>query len=356
MHRYSASVVGGGGGGRLSLTGLSLSDRFQVVAAADLRPETCEELKKLYPGIRTFTSHQEMFKTCPTEVVCVSTFPTSHRDVTLDALKLPLKGILVEKPLGDIANAGREILNSIRARKLPMAVPHGLLVANHSREILQRVRSGEIGQLTLVEIENSRWDIINAGIHWIDYFVTLTGNEPIDYVMALCESSTRTYRDGMQVETTAVTYIQTQSGVRCVMNTGDAVKIMPVGQKTYFRLIGTKGRIEFPGWNSVYTIMNAAHPGGRTYEVESAGRPGHQCHLENLAEQIDAGKPDYSIPEGSMLALEICEAAYQSSRHRCKVKFPHEKFTPPHENSWDPGQPYSGAGGGRDGRKIPENE
>jgi hypothetical protein len=44
--------------------------------------------------------------------------------------------------------------------------------------------------------------------------ITLTGSEPMDYVMALCESSTRTYRDGMQVETTAVTYGQTVSGIR----------------------------------------------------------------------------------------------------------------------------------------------
>ncbi len=353
MKRYTASVVGGGGGGRLSMTGLSLSERFQLVAAADLRPEVCEELKKLYPGIRTFTSHREMFKECPTEVVCVSTFPPSHRDVTLEALQLPLKGILVEKPLGDTAAAGREILNGIRARKLPMAVPHGLLVANHSLEIIKRVRDGEIGQLTLVEIENSKWDIINAGIHWIDFFVTLTGNEPVEHVMALCESSTRTYRDGMQVETTAVTYVQTRSGVRCVMNTGDSVKIMREGKETLFRLVGTKGSIEFPGWHSDYVIINGQHPGGKTYEVARTPRPGHQCHLENMAQHMDAGKPDYAIPEGSLLALEICEAAYLSSRYRCKVKFPLESFSPPLPNDWIPGQPYSGSGGGRDGRKLP---
>src|SRR3712207_8225841 len=47
---------------------------------------------------------------------------------------------------------------------------------------------------------SARWDIINAGIHWLNFFVTLTDNEPLDYVIAQCDTTTRTYRDGMQVE------------------------------------------------------------------------------------------------------------------------------------------------------------
>jgi hypothetical protein len=67
---------------------------------------------------------------------------------------------------------------------------------------------------------------------------------------------------------------------------------------------------------------------------------------------IDSGRPDYRIPEGSLLALEVCEAAYLSRRHRCQVTFPLETFVPPPTSDWDPGQPYSGVGGGRDGRKL----
>jgi len=352
MTRYTASVVGGGSGGKLSLTGLAASPRFQVAAAADLRPEVCEELKKSYPGLRTFASHQEMFRACPTDVVCVSTFPPSHKQVTLDALELPLKGILVEKPLGDTAAAGRDILKTVRARKLPMAVPHGLLVASHSQEILKRVRRGDIGRLLLVEIENDKWDIINAGIHWLNFFVMLTGGEPIDYVMALCDGSTRTYRDGMQVETAAVTYVQTRSGVRCVLNSGDEIKIVPAGKGTLFRLIGTAGMLEFWGWESAYRLLNAEQPAGQLFEIPRAARTFHQCHLDNLAEQMDRGQADYTVAESSLAALEICEAAYLSSAHRCKVSFPFESFTPPSPNDWRPGQPYSGSGGGRDGRKL----
>jgi len=348
----TAAVVGGGMGGKLSLTALSDSPYFDLIAAADLKPEVCDELRERFPGLRTFTSHEEMFAACPTDVVCVSTFPPSHEAVTLAALELPLKGILVEKPLGHTVASGRRILEAIRQRGIPMAVPHNLLVRKAPLEIIARVQGGEIGDLKLVEIQCRRWDIINAGIHWLDFFVTLTGNEPLDYVMALCESSTCTYRDGMQVETTGVTYAQTASGVRVVMNTGDDVLINRPGKDFLFRLVGTAGSIEFWGWDPSYILVNAECPTGQLFTPPEPSETGHQRHLDRLARQVSAGETDYRVPEGSLLALEIVEGAYVSSRHRCKVTFPVDMFVPPISPDWDPGKPYAGTGGGRDGRKL----
>jgi hypothetical protein len=170
--------------------------------------------------------------------------------------------------------------------------------------------------------------------------------------MAICESSTRTYRDGMQVQTTAVTYAQTRSGVRAVMNTGDDLLVNRAGKNTLFRLVGTAGQIEFWGWENAYHILNAEFPDGQTMSPPELPGTRHQRHLEHMADMIVSGDPDYTIPEGSLLALEICEGAYISSRHRCKVTFPVDQFPPPAAPNWDPGMPYGGAGGGRDGRRL----
>lgn len=352
MAKYMASVVGGGSGGKLSLAGLQASDRFELLAACDMRPEACEKLKELYPHIRTFTSHEQMFAQCPTDVVCVSTWPPSHRPITMDALKLPLKGILVEKPLGDTAKAGREILEAIKTRNLPMVVPHGMLVARATQEVLRRVHNREIGDLSVVEIQCARWDIINAGIHWFNYFINLVEHEPMDWVMAICDTSTRTYRDGMQVETVAVSYAQTQSGIRLVMNTGDDVKMSRKGEGTLFRIVGSKGIIETWSMTSNYHIVSPEFPEGKLFEVPTHEKSRHHLHLDRLADQMDAARADYKIPDSSQAALELVEGAYLSSKHRCRVKLPLESFTPP-PNDWQPGQPYSGQGGGRDGRKLP---
>lgn len=52
------------------------------------------------------------------------------------------------------------------------------------------------------------------------------------------------------------------------------------------------------------------------------------------------------------MALELCEAAYLSGQHGCLVTLPLAAFAPPAPVDWAPGQPYSGQGGGRDGRQL----
>ncbi len=353
MKTYTAGVVGAGSGGRLSMAALEASRRYDLAAICDVDPQALAAAHALYPRARAFATHAEMLDGCPTDVVCVSTWAPSHGPITFDALRLPLSGILVEKPIGDTTAAARRTVDAVRERGIPLCVPHGLLVAPHSTEILARVRRGEIGRLELVEIECDKWDIINAGIHWLNFFVVLTAGDPVSHVIAQCDRTTRTWRDGMQVETFAVTCATTAGGVRAVMNTGDAVATTREGKGTLFRLVGTAGMIEFWGWESAYRILSASEPGGTTVNVQRGGQSNHLLHLEALAAQMDTGEPDYSFAESSIAALELVEAAYLSSRHGCRVDLPLSSFRVPPPTAWDPGAPYSGTGGGRDGRKLP---
>jgi predicted dehydrogenase len=351
---YTAAVVGAGAGGGLSMAALAASPRHQLVAVADLNPAACRATAERHPDIRTFVDYRQMLAECPADVICVATWPPSHLEVTEAALALPLRGILVEKPLADTAAAGRRLLQQVQARRLPMAVPHGLLVADHSRQVLDLVHSGAIGRLKLVEIQCRGWDIINAGIHWLNFFVMLTQQAPIAYVMGACDSSSRTFRDGMQVETLAVTYAQTVTGTRVVMQTGDYVHTGEEGKDTLFRLVGTQGTLDFYGWEPRYRLLNADYPHGHLVDVPLGPRTAHQRHLENLAEQMDRNEPDYTIAESSLLALEMCEAAYLSCRSGgVPITLPVSGFVVPPPVNWQPGLPYRGEGGGRNGRDLP---
>jgi predicted dehydrogenase len=351
----TASVIGCGTGGRLSLEALSASPFFRIVAAADLRPEVRASLEREFPELRTFGSHQEMFTHCPTDVVCVSTYAPSHESIVLDAIEMPsLCGILVEKPLADTADAGRRILNAIKSRNLPVVVPHGLRTRATSVEVIDKVLRGEIGELRSIEVQCDKWDLLNAGIHWLDFCLAATGEAPITSVLAACDTSTRTYRDGMQVETVAVTYVENVKGVRMIVQTGDFIRVNTPGKNTLFRLAGTGGIIEFWGWEKGYSILNAQYPAAQVIVPDELPVFGHRRHLENLAKQIWAGTPDYRLSESSLTALEICEAAFLSCQHRCQVHFPLASFVPPWPSDWHPGKPYSGVGGGRDGRKLEE--
>ena len=349
----TAAVVGGGYGGHLSLAALQKSDKYQILGVADLRPDVRAAIEKEYPGVRTFASHEEMFANCPVDVVCVSTYPPSHEEVAMAAMSMPsLKGILVEKPLGDTAAAGRRILDAIGDRDLPVVVPHGLRTLATPIDIVRQIAGGAIGELKLIEVQCDKWDLLNAGIHWIEFCMAATHEAPIRSVLAACDTSTRTYRDGMQVETVAVTYIENEDGVRMVIQTGDYINVNAGGKDTLFRLLGTRGFIEFWGWQPSYFILNAEHSKGEIITPEELSVTGHQAHLETLAGQVAEGKADYRLPGASQTALEICEAAFVSHKHRCQVDFPFATFTPPDLSDWEPGKPYSGNRGGRDGRTL----
>lgn len=349
----TASVVGAGTGGKLSLAALNSSPHFRLVAVADPDEGALAYARQTYPGIQTFTDYLSLFANCAPDVVCVSTPPTTHEEVALTALALPLQGILVEKPLGHNAASGTRILQAIRQHILPVAVPHGLLVRPTPRRVMKHILDGDIGDLTLIEIQCTGWDIINAGIHWLDFCVHATGMPDVHHVIAQCDAATRTYRDGMQVETLAVTYVQTMAGTRIVMQTGDYVDIAHETANTLMRFVGTKGQIEFWPWHEGYRILNASRPDGVLITPENHdGRTGHQIHLDTLADEIARGQPDYVIAEGSLRALEICEAAYLSSRYRCQIPFPLTEFVPPFPVTWNPGMPYAGTGGGRNGRAL----
>ncbi|MDL9978742.1 Gfo/Idh/MocA family protein [Microbacterium sp. ASV49] len=348
----TAAVIGAGAGGTLSIDALLASDDFTLVAVADMSEAALERVRAKDSAIATYTSAEEMFAASPAEVVCVSTYAPTHLPLTRAALGIPgLKGLLVEKPLGDTTSAGTEILALIKEAGLPVVVPHGLMAQAAALEIVQRVRAGDIGPLRVVEIECTNWDIINAGIHWLQFFVALTGGEQVEFVLAATDSSTRTFRDGMQVETDAITMARTTSAVRVLMHTGDHVAMSRNDTVALFRIIGDDGFIEFGAYEGYYTLVTPDHRRVRV-DVEQFAVSGHQRHLEHLAAQIADGTRDYSIPDSSLQALEIVEAAYESARVHGAVVLPIDGAQPDRPQDWNPGAPYAGVGGGRNGREL----
>jgi predicted dehydrogenase len=289
-----------------------------------------------------------MLHTLAPDVVCVSTYAPTHEEVTMAALALPsLKGILVEKPLGIDAAAGKRILEAIARRGVPMVVPHGMAAKATPLEVIQRVQAGEIGRLVLVEIQCKGWDILNAGIHWLHFCRMLTPMDAPRSVHTAMDKSTKTYRDGLQVETAATTSIVHESGLRVILHTGDETSINVAGKSFVFRLLGEKGTIEFWGWENGYLFNE------ELIVPQEFPTTGHRRHLEYLAAQCHGAPHDMIFPQASLEALELCEAAYLSGNYGVQVSLPLDNFMPPNTQlEWAAGQPYSGVGGGRDGRQF----
>jgi predicted dehydrogenase len=353
MSSLTSIVVGAGAGGMLSAKALLASPRFTLVGIADTSPEALGRLDgDDFRGVAKFDSYQDMFGAVQADVVCVSTYAPTHLEIAQAAMALPVRGMLVEKPLGDSTTAGSEIVEFAKSHKIPLVTPHGLMARDAPLEVLAEVRKGAIGALRVVEMECTGWDIINAGIHWIQYFIMLARPEPVTSVLCACDTGTRTYRDGLQVETEAVTLAVCGNGTRLILNTGDYVPVARDNAACLMRIVGEDGYIEYCAWQDSYRLVTP-NAGNRVVAVEPSPVSGHRRHLEHLADLIDSGTVDYEVPDSSVRALEVVEAAYLSNRTGASVSLPIATFQKPAATDWDPGTPYSGVGGGRDGRKLP---
>lgn len=358
MKKFTASVVGGGRGGKLSIESLIKSDCYEIVAIADLSESVRKTWRDAIPGLKTFADYHEMFRTCPTDVVCVSTYSPSHEEITRAAIDSGVKGLLVEKPLAHNSHSAAVLLQAIKAAKIPVVTPHNMWTLKFADEVYRRLKKGEIGQYLSMDIQIEMWDISSAGVHWLNYFVKTIDNEPMDYLLAQCDGTTRTYREGMKVETIGTIRGATKSGIRLTLESGDYVRPYGVDYSgegdeiSLIRIVGSTGMIEMYPWRKGYYICNKEFPDGMFIVPEEYPVTWHQSVLEKLAGMIESGEHDYTISESALTAVQLVEAAFLSNRHHCMVKFPLSSFTPPEPSGWDVGTAYQGEEG-RDGMNLP---
>ncbi len=357
MEPLSALVVGAGSGGTGSIRALAASPRYLLRGVADIASAARQRVAAEHPGVALFADHRAALQTLRPDVVCVSTWPPSHVPVARDALAAgSLRGMLLEKPISHTWQDGRRLVDELRGRDLPCVVPHGLVVSAQGRAVIDQVRAGAIGTPRLVWIECRGWDILNAGIHWL-HFALQVVRGPFVEVQCACDRSTRTWRDGMQVETVASLVVTTADGARIALHTGDEVPLSAPAAGTLIRLVGSEGLLELPGWEPRYRIVGAGRAAEGAGEVQvPAGPPSHAVYLDRLADQIAAGTPQWEQVELSLAALELCDAAYTSAREGRAMRLGAGNGlrapAAPEPGNWDPGRPYSGSGGGRDGRRL----
>jgi predicted dehydrogenase len=344
----------------LSARALAASPHFDLVAIADTSPAARDRLSDVdgMTDVVRFPSYQAMFAAVPAQVVCVSTYAPTHLEIATAALAAGAAGLLVEKPLGSSTAEGAAILERAEAQGVPVVVPHGLMAGAAPLEVIAQVAAGAIGQLRVAEMECTGWDIINAGVHWIQYFITLVSPAVPSRALCACDTSTRTYRDGTQVETEAILLVTCDNGARLLLHTGDSVPMARDDVPCLMRLVGDEGYLEYGAWRDDYRLVSPKS-GDRVLEVPPAPVSGHRRHLERLAELVATGTVDYEIPRSSLRALEVVEAAYLSNRTGAAVSLPlapgareTDDSAKVRQPAWDPGAPYLGAGGGRDGRQL----
>ncbi len=329
----TAAVIGCGHGGYLSIDAIQNSGEFELIAATEISPVARTKVKLAVPGAALFREFRDMLDHCDPDVVCVATPTPSHFEISCEILTRTntLSGLLIEKPVAATTQDAAALAESVRRRQLPTVVPHGLLVLPTTQQIRTRVESGEIGKLVSIEVQNSV-DLLNGGIHWVVYIISLLHNDPVELVNATFSTDQQLVNDGIHVENLGKTSLRSESGVDVVLYSGTDYKPMnsriPIAEQkgALFRLVGSMGTIEFAAWSNLYWIGSTDNKSGHTVRVLSVEeRSYHQLFLEQLAQQIHKRSTDYQSLEYSLAALRLIEQAYRTGQLATEAKSPADR-------------------------------
>ena len=146
-----AALIGAGAIARQHLGCLRELPGVQIAGVCDLSPAVAESAAERFSIPAWFTDHRAMLRDVAPDVVHVTTPPTSHYRLALDALDAGAH-VIVEKP-ATVTLDELEAL-ALRAEQGGRALveDHNYLFNRATREIVRRRESGELGAVVHVDV------------------------------------------------------------------------------------------------------------------------------------------------------------------------------------------------------------
>jgi predicted dehydrogenase len=146
-----AALIGAGQIARQHLACLKSLSEVELVAICDLSPATAEAGAERYGIPVWFTDHRTMLKEARPDVVHVTTPPTSHFRLAMDSLDAGAH-VIIEKPATSTFEELQALLRRAEERCRHFVEDYNYIFNHAPLEILRRIKSGEFGAVTHVEI------------------------------------------------------------------------------------------------------------------------------------------------------------------------------------------------------------
>jgi predicted dehydrogenase len=146
-----AALIGAGQIARQHLACLRQLPGVAVSAVCDLSPSTAEYAAERSGVAASFTDYRAMLREVRPDVVHVTTPPTSHFRVAMDALEAGAH-VIVEKPATATLAELEALADCARERNRALVEDYNYLFNRAPREILRRIESGEFGAVTHVDV------------------------------------------------------------------------------------------------------------------------------------------------------------------------------------------------------------
>ena len=145
------ALIGAGQIARQHLSCLKTLPGVQISAVCDLSPAVAESVAERYEVPTWFTDHVAMLRDVRPDVVHVTTPPTSHFRLAMDALQSGAH-VLVEKPATGTLEELQQLVRYAGERQLVLTEDYNYAFNHATREIARWIDTGMLGAVVHVEV------------------------------------------------------------------------------------------------------------------------------------------------------------------------------------------------------------
>jgi predicted dehydrogenase len=146
-----AALIGAGQIARQHLACLNTLPGVELAAICDLSPATAEAAAERYAIPSWFTDYRAMLDKVRPDVVHVTTPPTSHFRLAMDALDAGAH-VIVEKPATSTFDELETLAGRARETGRHLAEDYNYVFNHAPQEILRQIETGAFGAVTHVEV------------------------------------------------------------------------------------------------------------------------------------------------------------------------------------------------------------
>jgi len=319
---YKVGVIGCGGISRMHANWYRDFPMTEITAIADISEDSLKKFAEEYNVQKKYTDYIEMLEKEKPDIVSVCTRPKQHAEITIEAAKRGVKGILCEKPMAENLGRADEMIKVCEENNVKLAIDHQLRFDGPYVTAKNLIEDGVIGSLFRIYALCAGGDLKDNATHTIDLMRYIHNDTPIEWVIGQIERIGDPKRYELDSEQFALGYMKFADNVRGIIEVGDDTA--PGYHHIY--LYGTEGEIELgvPGGPGI-RIKNRQSAGEWVIpEVKHESGP-----VEDLVDSIENDRLHRSSGYQGRATHEVIMAIYESSRRRKRVRLPLEEKESP---------------------------
>lgn len=257
MSKYRVGIVGCGGISRVHAVAYQATENTEIVCCADIKPEAVSKFGEEFniPERSQYLSHEAMLEAEKLDIISVCTWHGSHAQITIDACKAGLKGVLCEKPMATSLGEADAMLEAATASNTRIAIGHQGRFRPVNVALRELIQSGAIGQPTMA-FRRDGDGLLNNGTHAIDGLRYILGDPKAEWVMGQVSRHTDKWERRVRIEDRCIGLVCFEGGTRFVIESD-----MPGPEVPGPDIYGTEGAIRVE--NDTIYLMNHEQAGWR---------------------------------------------------------------------------------------------